>query len=176
MICTEAQLRWLRRGQPQTIYVATEDWPFPTPPRIEATYKLKLRGAKKSSMPCTAVEVRPDGTSGWHVTVKRGDLRDLPKLLRARPSEDGDYTDRPALAMNDEPEAIPDVDQRRFSREASERDDRERREKAREAREHIERGLAIFRGMGSKGKRAADSITHYADLIDKLPEGDERAA
>jgi hypothetical protein len=179
MIVTEGKLRWLNKGQSQTLHVVASDWPMATPPREGNVYKLQLARGGKSLLSATAVEViRDRGGDGWHVTLVRGDHRDVPRLLRARPNheidakdrqaEDSDYTSRLGMAMNggsDPGEAVPESYQAGISADASDRDHELRAMKIRLAREHIRRGAEILEGAGHHAKRAAREIRQHVDRI-----------
>jgi len=165
MIATKANLWHLGKGNPQTIHVQQAHWRHPMAPRAGRVYKLTVEGG--GGMDATAMAVVAHEVDGWLVTVQRGDHRDVPRLLRARPGAGGDYTDQSRLAALGEPEAVPEADQRRYAKTASDRDDLVRRAKVAEARRLIDQGVEILRGQGARAKRAADSITHYADGIDR---------
>ena len=179
MIVTEGKLRWLNKGQSQTLHVVASDWPMATPPREGNVYKLQLARGGKSLLSATAVEViRDRGGDGWHVTLVRGDHRDVPRLLRARPNheidakdrqaEDSDYTSRLGMAMNggsDPGEAVPESYQAGISADASDRDHELRAERVKRARALIDRGVAELEELGHGARRAARSIRHHAEQI-----------
>lgn len=189
-----------KKGKAVTLHVLREDWTMATPPREGRLYKVRNVKHSGTLFVVTALHVTktPDG---WDVIVRKGDHRDVPKLLRATPAAtmparkrkgtgwdarkpdemppeptgniDGDYTSQPSLAMIDEPEAVSDETQRGYARGAAVEDAASRDRLLREAREHIERGTEILQGLGSTTQRAASTIVHQLDKI--TPRQDQAA-
>lgn len=182
MIVSAGDLLLIKRGRPRTVlHVLETDWRMPTPPRADRTYRLNERGGrpdKAVTVTCVGVERHEDG--GWRVTVRPGDARDLPRLLRAAPntdpefdkqhvrvhSEEGDYTSDPRKAMQDAGEAVPEGVQARYSHDAGERDELMRQQKIREARAMIRGGVEILAQQGSHAAKVAKTIKHHSDRLE----------
>ncbi len=81
----------------------------------------------------------------WVISFRVGDPIDAPRLLRARPSESGDYTSDPHLAMPDEPEAISAAQVESYSKISIARDDHLRRERLKEANQLVRNGVSQLR-------------------------------
>lgn len=98
VIVTEGQINQLHRG-------ARVELEIDSRPTIGETYAAHLAKGQKRSLDVTVVNVEKIQPGRWRVVIVKGARVEAPLLLKARPGTD-DYTERPGLAMRDEPEPI----------------------------------------------------------------------
>lgn len=126
--------------------------------------KIKLKDVKRSGWKYEKLmeQLRKDGLGArvWESRMVRGDTTGRPRLMQPSGRRSGDYTDQPALAMRDEPEAIT-ADQHE---EIQSRNAKEREERVRAWREKTEaEATELFRGE--------DALRNFTRVIKSLGQG-----
>lgn len=98
MIVTEAQINRLHRGGRVELDVDFR-------PKVGETYAAQLAKGRRRALDVSVIGAEKLEPGRWRVLVIKGCRVETPLLLKARPGTD-DYTERPGLAMRDEPEPI----------------------------------------------------------------------